>query len=156
MQAFAEGFGVLKSNVRSGLSLDQFLSPKLGGSTLSLRKVSDDELFVESDAVIQIHIQIDRKDRKISEEIFSPKWGRKITVQQIDGNEFLELHAEEELQKENFEEIAEDVLLALDLARSWAVSNKFTVVEQGLEPEGPESLQRRAAPKEKNSKASRK
>ncbi len=120
-----------------------------------MRKVSKDELYAESDGVIQINVKIDRKAKKLTEELYSPKWGRKITVQQIDGDEFLELHAAEELEKENFEEIAEDVLLALDLIRSWATANKFAVVDQEIEPPSFEEMEQKPASKNRSSKASR-
>lgn len=139
-------------NTQPPLSLDGFLSPKLGGSTLSLRKISDVELYVESGGVIQIHVNIDTERKKITEELYSPKWGRQITVQQINGSEFLELQAEEELLKENFEEIAEDVLLALGLIRSWAKTNKLSVIEQKVQPENPAELEEQSKGK-KASKA---
>ena len=143
--------------VQLGLSLADFLSPKLGGSTLLVRKISEAELYVESDEIIQIHVNIDKKEKRIVEELFSPKWGRRITVQQIDGSEFLELQAEEELQKENFEEIAEDILLVFGLIASWAKANKLTVAEQKTLPENPAEVNEPPAQKrKKDSKAKRK
>lgn len=135
--------------IQVGLSLDEFLIPKLVGSTLSVRKITETDLYVESDEIIQIHVKIDTKEKKITEELYSPKWVRPITVQEIGGTEFLELQAEEELQKGNFEEIAEDILLTFDLIASWAKANKMIVVEQKVQPENPAELEEQHALKRK-------
>ena len=78
---------------------------------------------------MRVHVVMTLKPRRILFDLYSPKWERKITVEQLDGYEFLESHAEEELQKQNTVEIAEDVLLSLDLIRSWAKANSFEAIE---------------------------
>jgi hypothetical protein len=140
--------------VEPGLTLDEFLNPKLGGSSLTVRKISEDEFYVESDELVQIHFQVNKNDKKIIQEIYSPKWQRQITVQQIEGNEFLELQAEEMLQQQNFGEVAEDVLLTLDLARTWARSRKFIVIEKGADISNPEEAEPLSG--KRNTKTSRK
>lgn len=126
-------------------SLFDFLAPKLGGSTLKIRKVSDQELFVDSSDIIQIRVNIDPLSKNLTEEINSPKWGRRVTVQRFGKSEFLELQAEEDLQKENLEEISEDILLVLELIHSWANSNKLKIIEHSAEPWNQEIVSEAAA-----------
>lgn len=114
------------------MKLEEFLTRELIGSTLRIRSVSEDEFYLESDSIVRVHITLDKKTKKIEFDLFSPRWARKINVEELDGFTFMETHAEDELVKENAAAISEDTLLALDLIRSWAKLNNYTVSE--IEP----------------------
>jgi hypothetical protein len=126
-----------KLEIPYGIGLVDFLSKELQASTMNVRGVSKNELFVESDPIVRIHIIIDEKRKQINFDIFSPRWGRRITVQQLGGFEFMESQAEDLLFKENSDAIAEDSLLALDIVRLWAGKNGYEATEVASLPEAP-------------------
>ena len=115
-----------------GVSLADFLSSRLAGSTLAIRKVSDAELFVEYSDIIHAKIILNEKAKEISFELYSPKWKRHVTVEELDGFDVLESQAQEELKKEDREVTATDIMLALDLVRSWSNARSYAVVEAHL------------------------
>jgi hypothetical protein len=122
------------------LSLADFLSSRLAGSTLTLRSLSSSELFVEYSDIIHAKIIINQASKEIRFELYSPKWGRHVTVEDLGGFDFLESQAQEELKKEDREITAMDMMLALDLLRSWAHARKYVTVEvrfgEANNPEG--------------------
>jgi len=143
-------------SVTPGTTLEQFLSSKLGGSTLSVKSVSKGELHVESGDLIRLRIQTDNTKKKVTYDLYSPKWSRKINIQQLDGFEFMETHAEAELAKESSEAIVEDILLTLDLLRSWARANKYETIESDPVQSLFDDQKRTDAPASKSRSGSRK
>ncbi len=116
-------------NIPPGISLEQFLVQELGGSTLRLSAISEGDFSIESDSVVRMRIVMNDEKRELTFSLYSPRWSRKINVEELDGFTFMETHAENELFKEQAESIAEDTLLALDLVRSWAKANDYAVKE---------------------------
>lgn len=123
-----------KLDIPPGITLEHFLSRELLASSLKVRGPSKDQILIESNSVIRIHVAIDRKAKSVMFDLFSPRWSRRITVQQLGGFDFMESQAEEELLKQDAEIIAEDSLLAIDLIRSWGEKNEYRVEE--VEPTG--------------------
>jgi hypothetical protein len=125
-----------KLEIPKGVTLEEFLTKELQASTLSVRAISTSELYVESEPIVRIHVQINERTKSIDFDLYSPRWGRRITVQQLGGFEFMESQAEDLLLKENADAIAEDSLLALDIIRLWASKNGYTASEVAPLPEG--------------------
>lgn len=111
------------------IKLADFLTRELVGSTLRIRIVSDEEFFLESDSIVRVRVRLEKKPKKILFDIYSPRWSRKINVEELGGFTFMESHAEEELVKEDAAATSEDTLLSLDLIRSWAKQNVYEVIE---------------------------
>lgn len=111
--------------VPDGISLVEFLKRELQASTLSVISVSKNEILIEADPIVRIHVKTDEKSKTLNFDFYSPRWSRQIAVQQFDGFDFMESRAEELMEKENVDAIAEDSLLALDMIRLWAVKNKY-------------------------------
>jgi hypothetical protein len=111
------------------IKLDDFLARQLIGSTLRVRIVSDEKFFLESDSIVSVRVRLEKKPKKILFDIYSPRWSRKINVEELGGFTFMESHAEEELVKEDAAATSEDTLLSLDLIRAWAKQNDYQVIE---------------------------
>lgn len=109
--------------------MSEFLLKEFEGSSLAVRSVSEDEVVIEADSIIRIHVRIDDAKKEVNFDLFSPRWSRRITVQQLNGFEFMESQAEELLEKDHAEEVAEDSLLALDMIRIWADQRNYSTVE---------------------------
>ena len=118
-----------KLEISQGISLEEFLTKELQASTLTVKAISKGEISIESDSIVRIHVLIDEKKKLVNFDLYSPRWSRRITVQQLDGFEFMESQAEDQLLKENAVAIAEDSLLALDIIRFWAVKNGYEACE---------------------------
>jgi hypothetical protein len=118
-----------KLEIPHGISLEEFLTKELQASTLTVRANSKTELSIESDSIVRIHVLIDEKRKQVNFDLYSPRWSRRITVQQLDGFEFMESQAEDQLLKEDAVAIAEDSLLALDIIRFWASENGYQASE---------------------------
>ena len=119
-------------DIPAEIGLEEFLARELIGSTLRIRSGSEgkgEEFFLESDTIVRVHVIVNRKTKKIEFDLFSPRWSRKINVEELGGFTFMESHAEDELMKEDAALISEDTLLALDLIRSWAKLNSYEVSE---------------------------
>lgn len=112
-----------------GVTLREFLASELKASTLNIKVHSSTELVIESDSIVQIHVMLNENKKKLSFDLYSPRWARRIMVQQLGGFEFMESQAEEELEKENADKVAEDSLLALDMIRYWASKNDYAASE---------------------------
>lgn len=117
------------------MTLQNFLAKQLQGSTLTIRAISKQEVSIGSDSSIRIHVMIDDRSKNVNFDLYSPKWSRPITVQQLDGFEFMESQAEEQLLKDNSETIADDTLLAIDMIRIWAAKNNYRTIEVNPTPE---------------------
>lgn len=115
--------------VPDGISLYEFLYKGLLGSTLGVTSPSKDEILIESEPIVRIRVLTDANSKMVKFDIYSPRWSRQIAVQQLDGFNFMESQAEELLEKENADAIAEDSLLALDMIRLWAAKNKYESAE---------------------------
>lgn len=113
-------------------SLVEFLDSKLKGSSLQLKQPSDSskDFVVEADQLLAVKIQINEDSKNVVYSLHSPEWKRTITVEELDGFDFLESRAEEDLKKMDLETNAEDVLLSIDLIRLWAKANKYSVEEE--------------------------
>ncbi|MHB1908491.1 MAG: hypothetical protein ACYCQJ_06420 [Nitrososphaerales archaeon] len=116
-------------DIPPGITLEQFLSRELLASSLKVRELSKDQILIESDSIVRIHVAVDSKTKSVLFDLFSPRWSRRITVQQLGGFDFMESQAEEKLLKEDAEIIAEDALLTIDLIRSWGEKNEYRVEE---------------------------
>jgi hypothetical protein len=119
-------------DIPAEIGLEEFLAREIIGSTLRIRSGSEgkgEEFFLESDTIVRVHVIVNRKTKKIEFDLFSPRWSRKINVEELGGFTFMESHAEDELMKEDAASISEDTLLALDLIRSWAKLNSYEVSE---------------------------
>jgi hypothetical protein len=132
--------------VPDGISLYDFLSRELLGSTLAITSPSKNEILIESEPIVRIHVKSDDHSKTVRFDIYSPRWSRQITVQQLDGFEFMESQAEELLEKENADAAAEDSLLALDMIRLWAAKNKYESTEVEPEDSHVENADARASP----------
>ena len=64
------------------MKLEEFLARELVGSTLRINSGNDDEFLLESDPVIRVHVALDRKTKKIEFDLYSPRWSRKINVEE--------------------------------------------------------------------------
>ena len=111
------------------MTLEDFLTKELQASTLTVRANSKTELSIESDSIVRIHVLIDEKRKQVNFDLYSPRWSRRITVQQLGGFEFMESQAEDQLFKEDAVAIAEDSLLALDIIRFWSSENGYQASE---------------------------
>ncbi len=111
------------------MTLEDFLTKELQASTLTVRANSKTELSIESDSIVRIHVLIDEKRKQVNFDLYSPRWSRRITVQQLGGFEFMESQAEDQLLKEDAVAIAEDSLLALDIIRFWSSENGYEASE---------------------------
>lgn len=112
-------------------SLLEFLVSNLKGSSLQMKpSESGNSLVIEAEQLLAVKIQIDKASKKVVYSLHSPEWKRTITVEELDGFDFLESRAEEDLKKMDLETNAEDVLLSIDLIRLWAKANKYLVEEE--------------------------
>jgi hypothetical protein len=132
--------------VPDGVSLFDFLNKGLLGSTLGVRSPSKDEILIESEPIVRIRVKTDDDSKKVEFDIYSPRWSRQITVQQLDGFDYMESQAEELLEKENADAVAEDSLLALDMIRLWSTKNKYDSSE--VNPEVGD-VEERSKPRQK-------
>ncbi|MHB8567703.1 MAG: hypothetical protein ACYC7D_14780 [Nitrososphaerales archaeon] len=112
------------------VSLLKFLESKLTGSSLQIKENSEASFIIEAEQLLAVKISIDDSSKKVNYTLYSPEWKRSITVEELDGFDFLESKAEEDLKKLNLEANAEDVLLSIDLVRYWAKANGFMMEEQ--------------------------
>jgi hypothetical protein len=128
-----------KLEIPQGITLEEFLAKELQASTLTVRTISKTELFIESDSIVRIHVLINDKAKQVHFDLYSPRWSRRITVQQLGGFEFMESRAEDQLLKENADAVAEDSLLALDIIRFWASKNGYEASEVAPMAEETES-----------------
>ncbi len=131
-----------KLEIPHGINLADFLSKELQASTLSVHEISKTELSIESDSIVRIHVMINEKKKEVNFDLYSPRWSRRITVQQLGGFEFMEAQAEDQLLKEDAVAIAEDTLLALDIIRFWAHENGYEASEVAPSSEEEEQQQR--------------
>jgi hypothetical protein len=118
-----------KLEIPQGITLEEFLARELQASTLTVKALSKSEISIESDSIVRIHVMIDEKSKLVNFDLYSPRWSRRITVQQLGGFEFMESQAEDQLLKEDAAAIAEDSLLALDIIRFWASKNGYEACE---------------------------
>lgn len=109
----------------SETTLADYLASKLMGSSLQVSQISKTEMTINADEIITISIWI-RPRKKIEHTVFSKLVNRPITVEEINGSEFMEARFEAELEKENKRGIEQDVLLSLDLVREWAKENGYS------------------------------
>lgn len=116
-------------DIPKGTTLSEFLTRELKASSLNVKAISDTEISVNSDSIVRVHLVINEKEKTISFDLYSPRWSRRITVQQLNGFEFMESRAQDQMDKENSSAIAEDTLLALDMIRYWALKNNFKAME---------------------------
>ncbi len=116
-------------------SLIEFLTSHLRGSSLRIRKISDRELTIEGDGFLVISIMTDDKARSVTFEINSPELKRHVRIEDLDGFDYMEMNVEDELHKLSLDNTADDVLLALDLLRSWARANNYKISEIGSKEE---------------------
>jgi hypothetical protein len=123
---------VSELDIPDKIGLGEFMTRELAGSTLRIRLISDDEFYIESDTIVRVHIVLNKKTKTIEFDLFSPRWSRRINVEELGGFTFMESHAEDELMKEDAAATSEDTMLALDLMRSWAKLNGYSVSE--IEP----------------------
>jgi hypothetical protein len=123
---------VSELDIPDNIGLGEFMTRELAGSTLRIRLISDDEFYIESDTIVRVHIVLNKKTKTIEFDLFSPRWSRRINVEELGGFTFMESHAEDELMKEDAAATSEDTMLALDLMRSWAKLNGYSVSE--IEP----------------------
>ena len=113
-------------------NLAKFMLSELKGSSLQIRDISDSKLVIKAENLLAVIIEIDKKKKLLSYDLYSPEWKRSITVEELDGLDFMETKAEEELKKLDFETNAEDVLLSLDLMRYWAKLNNYSIRENKI------------------------
>lgn len=118
-----------KLEIPQDITLEEFLTKELQASTLTVKAISKNEISIESDSIVRIHVLIDEKTEQVNFDLYSPRWSRRITVQQLGGFEFMESQAEDQLLKEDAVAIAEDSLLALDIIRFWASKNGYEALE---------------------------
>lgn len=128
-----------KLEIPQGITLEEFLTKELQASTLTAKAISKNEISIESDSIVRIHVLIYEKTKQVNFDLYSPRWSRRITVQQLGGFEFMESQAEDQLRKEDAVAIAEDSLLALDLIRFWASKNGYDALEVAPSPDGEQS-----------------
>ena len=113
-------------------SLVDFLLNELVGSSLQVKDVSHSKLVLEAANYLAVIIEIDESKKLITYDLYSPEWKRSITVEELDGLDFMESRAAEELKKLNQETSAEDMLLSIDLMRYWASFNDYTIRENSI------------------------
>jgi len=113
-------------------SLVDFMLSELKGSSLQIKDVSDSKLVIEAATLLAVIIELDKSKKMVSYDLYSPEWKRSITVEELDGLDFMETRAQEELKKLDFEINAEDVLLSLDLMRYWAKLNNYSIRENKI------------------------
>ncbi len=118
-----------------GSSLGEFIKSNLKGSTLQVKPVSEREVHIEADKYILIKVMINSETRKLSYDISSPEWNRPVIVEELRGFDYMEVKVEEDLIRLNLDRTAEDLLLCVDLLRSWAKANKFRVIRSLFETE---------------------
>jgi len=111
-------------------SLIEYLESKLKGSSLQLKESSKSKLVIEAEQLLAVTISVDSSTKRIVYALNSPEWKRSITVEELDGFDFLESRAEEDLKKLHLETNAEDILLSIDLVRLWAKANGYAVEEE--------------------------
>lgn len=122
--------------------LFSYLQHKLLGSSLTVVRVSPDEISIESGETISMKIVIYHKKKTLDFSIFSKVLNRPITVEEINGSTFMEARMEEELEKEDRIAIEEDILLSADLLRLWATENGYTLSNDGLEEKPAKPVKR--------------
>lgn len=122
--------------------LFSYLQHKLLGSSLTVVRVSPDEISIESGETISMKIVIYHKKKTLDFSIFSKVLNRPITVEEINGSTFMEARMEEELEKEDRIAIEEDILLSADLLRLWARENGYTLSNDGLEEKPAKPVKR--------------
>ena len=108
------------------MTLPDYLSTKLMGSSLKVNSNSKSELRIDADHLLTINVRIGPK-KKIEYTIFSKLVNRPITVEEINGAELMEPRFEAELEKEDKLAIAQDTLISLDLLREWAKENDYSI-----------------------------
>jgi hypothetical protein len=118
-----------KLEISQGMTLQDFLVKELQASTLSVKVISKKEISIESDSIVRIHVLTNEESKQVNFDLYSPRWSRRIAVQQLGGFEFMESQAEDQLLKEDAVAIAEDSLLALDIIRFWASKNGYEASE---------------------------
>lgn len=113
-------------------SLVDFLLTELVGSSLQVKDVSRSKLVLEAANFLAVIIELDVSKKLVTYDLYSPEWKRSITVEELDGLDFMETRAEEELKRLNLDTSSEDVLLSLDLMRYWASFNKYSIRENAV------------------------
>lgn len=111
-------------------SLIEYLTADLKGSSLQIKEITDSRIVIEAEKLVEVKIELDESKKNVTYEISSPEWKRPITVEELDGFDFLESRAEADLKKLDLESNAEDVLLSIDLVRYWATANGYTLKEE--------------------------
>jgi hypothetical protein len=112
-------------------SLLEFLESKLKGSSLQLKpSESGKDLLIEAEQLLAVNVRINEDSKSVVYSLYSPEWKRTITVEELDGFDFLESRAEEDLKKMDLETNAEDLLLSIDLIRLWSKANEYSVEEE--------------------------
>jgi hypothetical protein len=118
----------------SRTSLFDFLSSKLAASSLEVIRKTENEIVLQGEDLISIIIKENDRDKNLTYELYSPKLGRSVGIEEIGGVELMEAGLEVELEKEKNDAIEADTMLALDLLRLWAreagYSAKLTVSEE--------------------------
>jgi len=111
-------------------NLIDFLTAKLKGSSLQIRGVDNSRLSIGAADLLAVNISVIPKEKEVHYELYSPEWKRSITVEELDGFDFMESRAEEDLRKLDLEANAEDVLLSIDLLRYWTKANGYKLIEE--------------------------
>ncbi len=121
-----------------GKNLFEFLKSELLGSSLQIKSETANDVRVGVGEILDVKVSVDHRGKKVRFELYSVAWKRRVTVEELGGIDFLELNAQQELEKQNHEEVAEDVLLSLDLLRVWADANGYKVEEVTTEEKEPD------------------
>ena len=95
--------------------------------------VSDTETHIEAGDILALNIRLEKKKRVIDFSLFSKTLNRFVTIEEINGTTFMEMKLAEELEKEDRFIVGEDTLLAVDLLRTWANENDYSLTNEGVQ-----------------------
>ena len=88
------------SQTASQLTLAEYLTSKLMGSSLQVTQISKSEIRIDAADIVTINIRIAPR-KKIEYTIFSKTADRPITIEEINGAELMDGRFEAEVENEN-------------------------------------------------------
>ena len=100
--------------------------------SVKLREISATEFWLEGpQGFLTARFFVDSAARKISYDVFSPKYDVHLKEENLQDVEKLE-RIVEDLRKWDYEKPIEELRLVLDCAMLWAQNNRFTIKEKTI------------------------
>jgi hypothetical protein len=115
------------NNDSPSAKLAEYMNVKLLGSSITVERVSENEIRAKAGDNIILTILLDAAKKALSFNLFSPTISRDITFEEVEGIELLDVRLDDELKSSNHEAEQEDTVIAIDILRMWAKENGYSV-----------------------------